>query len=102
MKVFNCPVCKVIPAITATEIKCPKCGKTAKGLNLPDTVKNWDDGIYTTKTEVKPVVVEKPVEKSVDKPVKTEKVAEKASSDEKPAKKVAKAVKKPAKKTSKK
>lgn len=102
MKVFNCPVCKVIPTITATEIKCPKCGKTAKGLNLPDTVKNWDDGVYATKTEVKPVVVEKPVEKSVDKPVETKEVVKKASSDEKTAKKAPKAAKKPAKKTSKK
>ena len=92
MKVFNCPTCKVIPTITATEIKCPKCGKTAKGLNLPDTVKNWDEGKYSTKTVVKVVAEEKPAKKDENK----------GEICEKPAKKAPKSAKKPAKKTSKK
>lgn len=93
MKVFNCPVCRITPEITATQIRCPKCGKTAKGDNLPDTVKNWDDGKYTTKTEVKPVVVEKPVDKSVEKSVKTEKLVKAPVKDAKTEKKPAQGTK---------
>ena len=103
MKVFNCPVCRILPEITATEIKCPKCGKTAKGLNLPDTVKNWDEGNFATKTVVKPVAEEIPVDKSEDKPVdnvaETEKVVEKAPKAVKAAPKASKnskSTKKPA------
>jgi len=81
MKVVNCPVCHVTPEITATEIRCPKCGKAAKGASLPETVKNWDEGNYSTtpKLKVEAVEVEKEPEKEVKAPAKPEKAPEKST-----------------------
>lgn len=65
MKVSFCPNCRISPDITTEEVKCPKCGKTAKGENLNETVTKWNNGEYSTITKVKPVIeeVEKPEEK---------------------------------------
>lgn len=70
MKVSFCPNCRISPDITAELVKCPKCGKTAKGNSLTETVTNWNEGKYSTATVIKAVVEEKPVE---DQPVETEK-----------------------------
>lgn len=70
MKVSFCPNCRISPDITAELVKCPKCGKTAKGNSLTETVTNWNEGKYSTATVIKAVVEEKPVE---DPPVETEK-----------------------------
>lgn len=96
MKVVNCPVCHVTPQITATEFRCPKCGKVAKGATLPETVKNWNDGNYATVTKLKveAVEVEKDPQIEAEAPKKAEKPAEKSTkstkttknSEKKPAK----------------
>lgn len=69
MKVSFCPNCRISPDITATEVKCPKCGKTAKGENLTETVTKWNNGEYSTITKVKPVIeeVEKPEERTEER-----------------------------------
>lgn len=85
MKVVNCPVCHVTPEITATEIRCPKCGKAAKGATLPETVKNWDEGNYSTtpKFKVEAVEVEKEPEKEVKAPEKFTKTPKSTKNSEK-------------------
>lgn len=92
MKVLNCPICRITPEITATEIKCPKCGKTAKGYHLNDTVSKWNGGEYTTVSKAKVVIEEVPVEKEEPKkPVeKAEKAPKKAEKVKKPIKKATK------------
>lgn len=84
MKVFLCPKCKVNPEITPTEIKCPRCGKTATGNNLLETVEKWNAEDYSDAGKAVKVVVkdideikeevkaeiEKPVKKPAKKPVK--------------------------------
>lgn len=58
MKVSFCPNCRISPDITTEEVKCPKCGKTAKGKDLTETVTRWNNGEFSTITKVKPVVEE--------------------------------------------
>ena len=53
MKVLFCPSCLISPDITATEVKCPKCGKTANGENLTETVTRWNNKEFSTKAEPK-------------------------------------------------
>ena len=48
MKVTVCPICRVTPEITNTKLTCPKCGRTAVGEYLEDTVTKWNAGIVTT------------------------------------------------------
>ena len=47
MKVTVCPICRVTPEITNTKLTCPKCGRTAVGKYLEDTVNKWNAGIVT-------------------------------------------------------
>ena len=47
MKVTVCPICRVTPEITNTKLTCPKCGRTAVGKYLEDTVTKWNAGIVT-------------------------------------------------------
>lgn len=68
MKVLFCPSCLISPNITATEVKCPKCGKTANGENLTETVTRWNDREYSAKTEPK---AEPKVEETVEKRMET-------------------------------
>ena len=48
MKVTVCPNCRITPEITNTMLKCPKCGRTATGETLNETVTKWNAGIVTT------------------------------------------------------
>lgn len=48
MKVTVCPICRVTPEITNTKLTCPKCGRTAVGEYLEDTVTKWNAGVVTT------------------------------------------------------
>lgn len=70
MKVSFCPNCKVSPNITATEVRCPKCGKVSRGVDLTDTVSKWNNG----ETEAKKTVEVKAEAKVAE--VKDEKVVE--------------------------
>ena len=82
MKVSLCTKCKISPAITPNEIKCPKCGKTANGNTLTETVEKWNKEDYSDAGKPVTVVVkdideikeevrnEEPVEKPAKKPVK--------------------------------
>lgn len=76
MKVSFCPNCRISPDITAELVKCPKCGKTAKGNSLTETVTNWNEGKYSTATVIKAVVEEQPVETEKAKPKKRKKRSE--------------------------
>lgn len=93
MKVTVCPVCRITPDFSATEAKCPKCGRRAVGNDLTETLTRWNSGIVEAKAvkeEVKPVKVEvKEEEKPLDPPEEPE-IPEK-----KPAKKAEKTEKKP-------
>ena len=48
MKVTVCPNCRITPEITNTMLKCPKCGRTATGNSLNETVSKWNAGEVTT------------------------------------------------------
>ena len=58
MKVTVCPVCRVTPEITNTKLTCPKCGRTAVGEYLEDTVTRWNAGIVTNGKATKEVIEE--------------------------------------------
>ena len=63
MKVTICPVCRTSPEITNTRLSCPKCGRTAVGEYLEDTVTKWNNGEVTTgEVEEVPEVVEETTE----------------------------------------
>ena len=99
MKVIVCPKCRISPDITATEIKCPKCGRTSAGVDLTDTVTKWDNEQYVDPGKKTQVVV-KDIDE-IKEEVKAEIGAEAPTEDpaeEKPVKKAAKTEKKPAKK----
>lgn len=84
MKVSLCTKCKISPEITPNEIKCPKCGKTATGNTLTETVEKWNKEDYSDAGKPVTVVVKdideikeeikaeevKPVRKPVKKPIK--------------------------------
>lgn len=86
MKVTVCPVCRITPDFSATEAKCPKCGRRAVGKDLTETLTRWNSGIVEAKA-VKEEVKEE--EKPLDPPEETE-IPEK-----KPVKKAEKSEKKP-------
>lgn len=73
MKVLFCPNCRISPEITVNEVKCPKCGKTAKGNDLNETVTRWNAGEFSTETKVKVVTEEVEKPKKETKPEKSEK-----------------------------
>lgn len=56
MKVTVCPICRVTPEITNTKLTCPKCGRTAVGEYLEDTVTRWNAGIVTNEKVTKEVI----------------------------------------------
>lgn len=58
MKVTVCPICRVTPEITNTKLTCPKCGRTAVGEYLEDTVTKWNAGIVTNGKATKEVIEE--------------------------------------------
>lgn len=68
MKVTVCPVCRITPDFTSTEVKCPKCGRRAVGKDLTETLTKWNDGVVEVakpeKKEVKPIVTDEEVAKS--------------------------------------
>lgn len=73
MKVTVCPVCRITPDFTSTEVKCPKCGRRAVGGDLTETLTKWNNGVVEAakpekikpaKEEIKPVVTDEEVAKS--------------------------------------
>lgn len=56
MKVTVCPICRVTPEITNTKLTCPKCGRTAVGEYLEDTVTKWNAGEVTSEKVTKAVI----------------------------------------------
>lgn len=56
MKVTVCPNCRITPEITNTMLKCPKCGRTATGNSLNETVTKWNAGEVTTEKVTKAVI----------------------------------------------
>ena len=84
MKVLFCPNCRISPEITANEVKCPKCGKIAKGNDLNETVTKWNAGEYSTVTKVRAVVeeVEKPEETPKETPRKVKRAPKKIKRSE--------------------
>jgi len=56
MKVTICPNCRITPEITNTMLKCPKCGRTATGGTLNETVTKWNAGEVTTEKVTKAVI----------------------------------------------
>lgn len=96
MKVTVCPICRVTPEITNTKLTCPKCGRTAVGKYLEDTVTKWNAGIVTNGKVTEAVIEEEEAPKEeIEDEIKEE--------PKKPApKKAAKPVEKaPVKKTTK-
>ena len=55
MKVTVCPNCRITPEITNTMLKCPKCGRTATGNSLNETVTKWNAGEVTSEKVTKAV-----------------------------------------------
>ena len=68
MKVSFCPNCKVSPNITATEVRCPKCGKVSRGVDLTDTVSKWNNGETEAKKPAKAEEVEAKVQEVEERP----------------------------------
>lgn len=96
MKVTVCPICRVTPEITNTKLTCPKCGRTAVGEYLEDTVTKWNAGIVTNGKVTEAVIEDEEAPKEeIEDEIKEE--------PKKPApKKAAKPVEKaPVKKTTK-
>lgn len=95
MKVTICPSCRITPEITSTMLKCPKCGRTATGETLNETVTKWNAGEVTVRNEAKAVIKDEAPEVEPKEETKAE--------IKKPApKKAAKPVEKaPVKKTTK-
>ena len=56
MKVTVCPNCRITPEITNTMLKCPKCGRTATGETLNETVTKWNAGEVTSEKVTKAVI----------------------------------------------
>ena len=74
MKVTICPICRLTPELTPKKVKCPKCGRTAFGDSLTETLTNWNNGLTSTEEKYKPVKEEvKPevpfMNEPVDEPV---------------------------------
>lgn len=66
MKVTVCPICRVTPDFTNTEVKCPKCGRRSVGKDLTETLTKWNNGVVET------AKAEEPVKKDVKPEVKDE------------------------------
>lgn len=71
MKVTVCPVCRITPDFTATEVKCPKCGRRAVGGDLAETLTKWNDGVVEV---AKPEKI-KPAKEEIKLDVTDEEVA---------------------------
>lgn len=104
MKVTVCPVCRITPDFTSTEVKCPKCGRRAVGGDLTETLTKWNNGVVeAAKPEKKDV---KPAKEEIELDVTDEEVAKTFTEDVEPVKEVLekpkKAVKGAAKTTSRK
>lgn len=95
MKVTVCPICRITPDISSTELVCPKCGRKAVGENLNDAVVKWNNGeLANTGKEPKVVIKD---EETLKKEVKAEiEELEKKEAEEKPEKKAP--IKRPVKK----
>ena len=70
MKVTICPICRLTPELTPKKVKCPKCGRTAFGDSLTETLTNWNNGLTSTEEKIVPVVTEEEVAKSFIEDVK--------------------------------
>ena len=104
MKVTVCPVCRITPDFTSTEVKCPKCGRRAVGGDLTETLTKWNNGVVeAVKPEKKDV---KPAKEEIKPDVTDEEVAKSFTEDVEAVKEVLekpkKAVKGAAKTTSRK
>lgn len=104
MKVTVCPVCRITPDFTSTEVKCPKCGRRAVGGDLTETLTKWNDGVVEAAKPGKKDV--KPTKEEIELDVTDEEVAKTFTEDVEPVKEVLekpkKAVKGAAKTTSRK
>ena len=62
MKVTICPICRLTPELSAKVVKCPKCGRSAFGDSLTETLTNWNNGLISAepKKVVKAEVKEEP------------------------------------------
>ena len=100
MKVTVCPNCRITPEITNTMLRCPKCGRTATGATLNETVTKWNAGEVTVKNEAKAVIKD---EEAPKEEIREEIEDEIKEEPKRPApKKAAKSVEKaPVKKTTK-
>lgn len=90
MKVTVCPICRVTPEITNTKLTCPKCGRTAVGEYLEDTVTKWNAGIVTNAKVTKEVIEEPEVEPEIKPEKKAPKKVEEKAPEKAPVKKTAK------------
>ena len=100
MKVTVCPICRVTPEITNTKLSCSKCGRTAVGKYLEDTVTKWNTGIVTNEKMTETVIKD---EEAPEEEIREEIEDEIKEEPKRPApKKAAKPVEKaPVKKTTK-
>ena len=72
MKVTICPICRLTPELSAKVVKCPKCGRSAFGDSLTETLTNWNNGLTSTEEKYKPVKEEvKPEVPFMNEPVET-------------------------------
>lgn len=90
MKVTVCPICRVTPEITNTKLSCPKCGRTAVGKYLEDTVTKWNTGIVTNGKVTKEVIEEPEEPKEAKKPAKKAEKAPEKEPEKAPVKKTTK------------
>lgn len=102
MKVTVCPVCRITPDFTSTEVKCPKCGRRTVGGDLTETLTKWNNGVVEA---AKPEKI-KSAKEEIELDVTDEEVAKTFTEDVEPVKEVLekpkKAVKGAAKTTSRK
>ena len=92
MKVTVCPICRITPDITNTEIKCPKCGRMATDKDLNETVTNWNNGVVTEGKAPKVVIKDEDAIK--EEPFMNEPVESDDEKEKKPIRKAKKPVKK--------
>lgn len=94
MKVTICPNCRITPDITNTMLKCPKCGRTAVGEKLNDTVTNWNDGKVTEGKAPKVVIKDEEVLKEeLKEEIKAPKPAPKKPKTDAPVKRTKRGMK---------
>ena len=104
MKVSLCSKCRITPEITPTMLKCPKCGRSASGKDLAETVAKWNNEEFSEKGKAEKVVIkdEETLKAETIKEIKEleskEPEIEESKEEEKP---IRKTVKKPVKKGAK-